>query len=277
MRRASLARKPVLTLALGAALGCTALGSAAPALAEQAAEPQPPGIGMIDQPCPDQTKLWFGSPYLHAYDWAWLCRYRADNARIAASAPPDVVFMGDSITEGWVRLDPEFFAHGHAGRGISAQTTPQMLARFYQDVIALRPRIVHIMAGTNNVAGNTGPTDAEAFRNDIRAMADLADAHHIAVIIGSILPADRLGWRPEVKPVPLIAGLNMWLREFAASRGYVYADYYAAMVGKGGALPPELSRDGVHPEAAGYALMRPVAERAIAETEARLAATRRRR
>lgn len=235
------------------------------ALAQEAAAsgPVPPGEGMIEQPCPDQKGLWFGHAYVKQNDWPWLCRFRQDNARRTEPSRPDVVFIGDSITEGWGRTDPGFFTAGNANRGISGQTSPQMLLRFWQDVIALKPRAVHIMAGTNDIAGNTGPTSAEAYRNNIRAMVALARANGIMVIIGSILPADRFGWKPAMRPASRVAELDAWLRDFARTEGLVYADYYAAMVAPGGGLRADLGDDGVHPDARGYAVMRPIAEAAI--------------
>ncbi len=230
-----------------------------PALAQ---EPVPPGDGMIDQPCPAQQGLWFGHPYIKANDWAWLCRFRDANAAAEQTAP-QVVFIGDSITEGWGRSDPAFFASGNANRGISGQTTPQMLLRFWQDVVALHPKAVHIMAGTNDVAGNTGPNRPEDFKNNLRAMVSLAKANGIAVIIASIPPADHLAWKPAMQPALRIAELNAWLKDFAQNNGLIYADYFAAMVDKGGAMNAALTKDGVHPTDPGYAVMRPVAEAAI--------------
>ncbi len=230
----------------------------------------PPVEGMVAQPCPARTPdLWALSPIVLKNDWAWLCRYQADNAAIDPAHPPRAVFMGDSITEGWARLDPDFFARGLAGRGISGQTSPQMLVRFYQDVIALHPRVVHIMVGTNDIAGNTGPTSAEEYKNAVRAMTDLARANGVQVVLGSILPADRFEWNPRIKPALQVADLNAWLRDYARKAGAVYADYYTALVGPHGALPPVYSADGVHPQAAGYAVMRPIAEHALAAAEAK--------
>jgi len=241
------------------------IAASSPLLAQEPAkELAPPGEGMIEQPCPAQAGLWFAHPYIRAHDWAWMCRFRDDDAKVTPQTAPQVVFIGDSITEGWGRIDPAFFDQTHANRGISGQTTPQMLLRFMQDVVALHPRAVHIMAGTNDIAGNTGPNRPEDYRNTIRAMTTLAKANGIAVIIASIPPADHFGWMPQMTPAPRIAELNAWLKQFAASNGFVYADYYAALADANGGLPVAYSKDGVHPEAAGYAVMRPIAERAIA-------------
>lgn len=236
-----------------------------PLRADAPVQPLPPGRGMIDQPCPIQTGLWSGSAYIKRYDWAWLCRYREANARLDPAIRPQVVFIGDSITEGWIASDPDFFANGNLDRGISGQTSPQILLRFMQDVIALRPRAVHIIAGTNDLAGNTGPTDMAAYQANMRAMVALARAHGIAVVLGSVPPADRFNWSPGIAPAGRIVAINAWLRDFAREEGLVYADYHGALAGPGGQLPAQYSDDGVHPNAAGYAAMRPVAEAALAQ------------
>jgi lysophospholipase L1-like esterase len=171
--------------------------------------------------------------------------------------------MGDSITEGWGVGDPSLFNRSVLDRGISGQTSPQMLARFYQDVVALHPQAVHIMTGTNDVAGNTGPSSPEDFKNNIRAMVDLARANHIQVILASIPPAERFPWRPDIQPAEQIRQLNAWLRQFADQHKLIYADYYATLTTPSGAFRPELSNDGVHPNTDGYAAMRSIADAAL--------------
>lgn len=214
--------------------------------------------GMVEQPCPE------GSARLQPQaDWAWLCRYQAQNRLLGSR--PRVVFIGDSITEFWLPKSPALFAGGTIDRGISGQTSPQILLRFYQDVIALRPRVVHIMIGTNDLAGNTGLNSPEEFTNNIKAMTDLAQANGIAVAIGSIPPAMRFPWKPALTPAAQIVVLNRWLAEFAKARGAVFADYHAVLADEQGAMKPGFSGDGVHPTAAGYAAMEPVARKAIAE------------
>ena len=198
-----------------------------------------------------------------ARDFPDLCHYQSDNEAILEGGHPTVVFMGDSITEAWGAGDPSLFSHGVLDRGISGQTSPQMLVRFYQDVVALHPRAVHIMAGTNDVAGNTGPSSPLDFKNNIRAMVDLARANRIQVILASILPAERFPWRPDIQPVDQIRNLNAWLRQFAGQRHLVYVDYYSALTTPSGAFRPELSNDGVHPNTDGYAAMRPIADSAL--------------
>lgn len=250
-----------------------AVGLASPAIADPppappvaAANPYPP-IGMREDSCPASLAgLNAQDDRVVRSDWAWLCRYRKANAALDPAHPPRAVFMGDSITEGWIVADPQFFAQGFVDRGISGQTTPQMLVRFWADVIALKPRVVHIMGGTNDIAGNTGPTTPEAYQNNIRAMVALAKAHGIAVVLGSIPPSAHFGWSPA-QPGQWISKLNAWLKDFAKAEGLVYADYHTALAGPNGELPAAVGPDGVHPNAAGYAVMRPVAEAAIAAAE----------
>ena len=198
-----------------------------------------------------------------ARDWPGLCRYKEANEALEGAERPRVVLMGDSITELWVGGDPALFTDGVVGRGIGGQTSPQMLVRFRQDVVALGPRVVHIMAGTNDIAGNTGPATIRDFQNNILAMLDIARANDIAVVLAAIPPSKWLYWR-ELDPRPLIRELNGWLRETATERGLVFVDYGAVLADADGGLRAELGNDGVHPTAAGYALMRPLAERAFA-------------
>ena len=200
-------------------------------------------------------------------DWAGLCRYRASNEKIrAAAAPPRVVFMGDSITENWNLADAAFFDKGVVNRGISGQTSSQMLVRFRADVVALHPKIVHILAGTNDVAGNTGPLTAQDFKNNIMSMVELARGNGIAVILGSIPPAAGFNWRPEVKPVPIILELNRWLRDYAKEKGLRYVDYYTPLAGPAGELKADLGNEGVHPNRKGYEIMRKLAAESLSQS-----------
>lgn len=204
-------------------------------------------------------------PPLLLSDWAWLGRYREENAKLIASgAKVDTVFLGDSITEGWVNADPDFFGKGNVGRGISAQTTPQLLVRMHADVIALKPRVVHIMAGTNDIAQNTGPMRPEDTHNNIMAMCEIARAHDLKIVLGSVPPASRYWWRPEIQPKSAAIALNEWLRSYAKQIGATYADYAAALTDANGNVKLELAKDEVHPTPAGYAAMRPIAQAAIA-------------
>jgi lysophospholipase L1-like esterase len=203
-------------------------------------------------------------PPLLLSDWAWLARYRDDNAKLLASgAKVNVVFLGDSITEGWAANDPDLFSKGIVGRGISAQTTPQLLVRMFPDVIALKPRVVHIMAGTNDIAQNTGPMTAQDTQNNVVAMCDIAKAHHVRVVLGSVPPASKYWWRPEAQPKSQALALNEWLRSYAKHIGAKYADYASALTDAQGNVKLELARDEVHPSKEGYAMMRPIAEAAI--------------
>jgi lysophospholipase L1-like esterase len=224
-----------------------------------------PALALGDEQCGERPNTAPAlQPPLLLTDWAWLARYRDDNARLAASgAKVDTVFLGDSITEGWARNDTEFFSKGIVGRGISAQTTPQLLVRMHADVIALRPRAVHIMAGTNDIAHNTGPMSAGDTQNNLMAMCEIAKAHKLHIVLGSAPPASKYWWRPEAQPKAEVLALNEWMRHYAKEIGAKYADYAAVLTDASGQVKPELAKDEVHPTAAGYAAMRPVAEAAI--------------
>jgi lysophospholipase L1-like esterase len=201
-------------------------------------------------------------------DWPNLARYRAQNAELGPPKPGEnrVVFYGDSITDGWGRVQGAFFpGKPYVNRGISGQTTPQMLVRFRQDVVALEPKVVVILAGTNDVAGNTGPSTPEMIQDNFMSMADIAKANGIRVVLSSILPASDYPWKPGMDPGPKIVALNKWLKDYAASHGLVYLDYYSAVEDGKLGMKPELASDGVHPTKAGYDIMSPLAERAIAE------------
>ncbi|KQM67559.1 GDSL family lipase [Sphingomonas sp. Leaf17] len=196
-------------------------------------------------------------------DWSHLKRYQAANAALVPTpGHPRIVFIGDSITQGWFDRVPAFFTPGRIGRGISGQTTPQMLVRFRQDVIDLKPDVVQIMAGTNDIASATGPMTVEQSQATIMSMAELARAHGIRVILASIPPADHFEWRPGLVTAPRIAIMNAWLRDYAARTGATYADYWRVLH-DGDALRADYGSDGVHPNEAGYAAMAPVAEAAI--------------
>ncbi|MGA9592927.1 MAG: SGNH/GDSL hydrolase family protein [Candidatus Acidiferrales bacterium] len=205
-------------------------------------------------------------------DWPDLAKYRDANAALAAPSGSEkrVVFMGDSITESWGSADPQFFAaHAYIDRGISGQTTPQMLVRFRQDVIALRPAVVVILAGTNDIAGNTGPTSIEAIEGNLESMAELARASGIRVVLSSVLPVFDYPWRRGLQPAPKIAALNSWIKDYCGKARCVYLDYFSAMADERQGLPAALSLDGVHPNQAGFAIMEPLAEAAIAKALAR--------
>ena len=210
-------------------------------------------------------------------DWPNLARYRNENAKVTPPAKGElrVVFMGDSITDSWD--DPVYggFFPGkpYINRGISGQTTPQMLIRFRPDVIAHKPKVVVILAGTNDLAGNTGPTTLEAIEENLKSMAELANANGIRVVLASVLPVSDYEMRDGKpltqtvrRPPAQIRALNTWIRAFAKAHGHVYLDYFSATADAQGFLRNELSDDGLHPNAAGYAVMAPLAEAAIAAT-----------
>jgi lysophospholipase L1-like esterase len=197
-------------------------------------------------------------------DWAFLCRYRSENAALRHSNVPRVVFIGDSITELWKVADPQFFSDGVIDRGVGGQTTAQMLVRFRQDVIDLKPLVVHIMGGTDDVAGNGGPTTLEAIENNIISMVDLASANNVRVVLASVPPAGAFPWRPSVsEPAELIVELNDWLRQFALGRGLIYVNYHEPLADERDAMKQTFSNDGVHPNRDGYSVMEPLARRAI--------------
>jgi lysophospholipase L1-like esterase len=201
---------------------------------------------------------------LPTMDFPQLGKYRADNERlIASSAPVDVVFLGDSITEGWKDKRPAFFSPGRVGRGISGQTTPQMVLRMMADVVQLKPRAVHIMAGTNDIAGNTGPMTPAMTQDNFRMMSDIARSHGIRVLIASIPPAASFPWRPGLETRKPIAEMNRWLRQFAGRSGATWIDYHRVLDDGTGAMKPGLAYDGVHPTEAGYDAMATVVEQVL--------------
>lgn len=204
-----------------------------------------------------------------AVDFANLTKYKDDNASILSSKKKvDVVFMGNSITEGWVKSHPEFFSeNNYTGRGISGQTTSQMLLRFQSDVIALKPKLVVINAGTNDIAQNTGIYDPDFTFNNIKAMADIAQNNGIKVIIASVLPAAAFPWRKEITEVSQkVDALNNRLKQYAGSNKFIFVDYNTAMRDAKGGMREGLSKDGIHPVPAGYAIMEPMIKNAINKT-----------
>ena len=192
-------------------------------------------------------------------DWPGLSRYAADNAaRIAAGTRTDIVFMGDSITEGWRDKRPGFFTSGRVCRGISGQTTPQMVLRMLQDVVQLKPRFVHIMAGTNDIAGNTGPMTVAQSEDNLRAMVMLAKANGIQVLLACVPPADHFPWRPGLDVVAPIRALNGWAAANAKKLGVTWVDYTPVLAEASGAMKPGMAYDGVHPSEQGYVAMESV-------------------
>jgi acetyl esterase/lipase/lysophospholipase L1-like esterase len=200
-------------------------------------------------------------------DWPNLHRYENDNKKLNPSENKNrVVFMGNSITEGWIRADSVFFADNpYIDRGISGQTTPQMLLRFRQDVIDLKPAVVVILAGINDIAQNTGVMTLQQTYDNIVSMAELAKTNNIHVVISSVLPALDFPWRPGLAPAEKVVELNKMLKSYADKNNIVYVDYFSAMADEKNGLPQSLSRDGVHPNLAGYKIMEPLIKKAISE------------
>ncbi|RVT96581.1 acylhydrolase [Mucilaginibacter limnophilus] len=221
-----------------------------------------------DKPSDDAEKLRRHMEDRVHYDWAFNKRFTDDNAKLSTPAAGEkrVVFMGNSITEGWSNTDPDFFkGKSYVNRGISGQTTPQMLVRFRQDVIDLKPSVVIILAGINDIAQNTGPATLEFTFGNIASMAELARANGIKVVLSSVLPAYDFPWHPGLEPAPKVMKLNAMLKEYADKNNIVYVDYFSAMADERKGLPADLAHDGVHPNLKGYKIMEPLAEKAIAE------------
>ena len=203
-----------------------------------------------------------------AQDWANLTRFQAKNEALGTPAKGEkrVVFMGNSITEGWINTCPEFFeGRPYINRGIGGQTTPQMLIRFRQDVINLHPKVVVILAGTNDIAGNTGPSTLEMIEDNLASMAEIAHANGIKVILCSVLPAYDYPWRKGMEPNVKIPELNKWIKNYAEKNKFIYLDYFSAMVDEKHGMQADLSGDGVHPNKKGYEIMQPMVEKAIAK------------
>ena len=201
-------------------------------------------------------------------DWPNLAKYREANAQLPPPARGEnrVVFYGNSITEGWAQYFPKMFpGKPYIGRGISGQTTPQMLVRFRQDVVALKPKVVVILAGTNDIAGNTGPSTIEMIEDNLASMTEIAKANGIRVVLSSVLPVYDYAWRPGLEPAPKIMALNKWMKDYAARTGSVYLDYHTPMADARQGMRADLTNDGVHPTEAGYRVMAPLAEKAIAQ------------
>jgi len=262
--------KITLAVTLAFATTLTARQTSPPTLPAQQPTPPPATAPSCPELATALTTL--GRNDARLRDWANLTRYRDTNRTASQSFPPDrVVFMGDSITDNWVqpRFGGFFPGKAYVGRGISGQTTPQMLVRFRPDVIALKPKAVVILAGTNDIAGNTGPMLDEEIEGNLASMAELARVHGIRVVLSSITPTSAYHAAPNAvpqttaRPLERIRAVNAWMKEYAAANGHVYLDYFSAMVDATGSLREELSGDDLHPNAKGYAVMAPLAEAAI--------------
>ncbi|WP_199741566.1 SGNH/GDSL hydrolase family protein [Flavobacterium sp. GSP6] len=205
---------------------------------------------------------------IQAQDWPNLSKYQEQNVALKppAAGQQRIVFMGDSITEFWSATNSEYFSgKPYINRGISGQTTPQMLIRFRADVIALQPAAVLILAGINDIAGNTGPTTLDRIENNIISMVELAQANQIKIILCSVLPAFDFPWKPNQNPAEKVMELNQLLKKYADANGIIYLDYFSAMVDESNGLKAAYSGDGVHPNKLGYQVMAPLAEKAIAQ------------
>jgi lysophospholipase L1-like esterase len=237
-----------------------------PAVWAQTTPAPPPAPTAAPAPATTETQL--AALQKKMNDWAQLSYFTAQNASLPAPAAGEqrVVFYGDSITQGWGRPGNWFPASKpYIDRGISGQTSAQMVVRFHQDVVNLHPAAVIILAGTNDVAGNTGPMTPEMTLDNIRAMTEMAQANGIKVVLCSITPTFDFPWRKGLEPAPKIRALNTSMEAYAKSAGAVWVDYYSALADTNGGMKPGLSLDGVHPTPAGYALMDPLAEAGIAK------------
>ncbi len=219
------------------------------------------------KPSPAQQDAWKKAEEERFHnDWANLVRFRDDNIKIGLPAAGEkrVVFMGNSITEGWSRIDSGFFSgKPYVNRGISGQTTPQMLIRFRPDAINLKPAVIVILAGINDIAGNTGTSTLEMIEDNLASMVDLAKANGIPVVLSSVLPAFDFPWHPGMQPAEKVVQLNLWIKNYAELYGCVYLDYFTPMADERHGLKAQLTYDGVHPNLAGYKVMDPLVESAI--------------
>jgi lysophospholipase L1-like esterase len=250
--------------------------AAAALCAIPATHAQTPSQAPADKPCDcDQVSTKLANAQKTLQDWPNIARYHDANASVKPPAKDEkrVVFMGDSITDIWAQPQMGGFFPGkpYIDRGISGQTTPQMLIRFRPDVIALQPKVVVILAGTNDLAGNTGPMTLDQIEGNLQSMDELAHANKIRVVLASVLPVSNYGHDREGKPVDMrikrqpdkIIELNNWIKKYATDHGDIYLDYFSATVDEHGLLKAEISDDGLHPNANGYAIMGPLAEQAI--------------
>jgi lysophospholipase L1-like esterase len=202
-------------------------------------------------------------------DWPNLGRYKEENLKIGLPTTDEnrVVFMGNSITEGWAQLSSNFFTDNHyVNRGISGQTTPQMLVRFRPDVVNLKPKVVVILAGTNDIAGNTGPSTLKMIEDNIASMVEIAKSNNIKIVLCSVLPVYDYPWKPGLEPSQKIIDLNKWIKEYSIKNEIIYVDYFTPMADQRNGLKKEYSEDGVHPNKAGYKIMESIVIQAIKET-----------
>lgn len=212
------------------------------------------------------TIIFIMTELIFAQDWPNLGRFKNQDNSLGLPKQDEnrVVFMGNSITEEWIKKRPEFFAgSSYVNRGISGQTTPQILIRFRQDVVNLKPKVVVILAGTNDIAGNTGPSTLEMIMDNLKSMTEIAGTNNIKVILCSVLPAFDYPWRAGMKPNVKIPLLNKMIKDYADKNDITYLDYFTAMVDDNNGMQKEFSEDGVHPNVEGYKVMEPLVEKAI--------------
>jgi len=232
-------------------------------------QPRQPAPSIPSTGSPDLDQYRASRIAIYTDDFGELKRYREANAALAPPMPKEsrVVFLGDSITDYW-KLADYFPGKSYINRGIDGQTTPQMLVRFRQDVIDLHPKVLVLLAGTNDVAGVTGPARNEDIEANYASMAELARVHHIRVVFASLLPVNNYTENAKesfaLRPRERILALNAWLKDYCAENGAVYLDYFSAVVDDKGMLRRDLSDDGLHPNATGYKIMSPLADKAIA-------------
>jgi len=210
--------------------------------------------------------IFIGNVMIAQQDWPNFAKYKEDNLKLGLPNPDEnrIVFMGNSITEGWKETDPNFFKNKpYIDRGISGQTTPQMLVRFRADVVNLKPKVVVILAGTNDIAGNTGPSTLEMIEDNIASMIEIANANNIKTVLCSVLPVYDYPWSPGLKPAQKIVDLNTWIKTYADKNNIAYADFFTPMADEKNGLKKEYSEDGVHPNLNGYKIMNPIVEAAI--------------
>jgi lysophospholipase L1-like esterase len=233
-----------------------------PVLAQQAA-PSIPSTGF-----PELDQYRASRVSIYTDDFGQLARYREANAALPppASNESRVIFLGDSITDYW-KLSDYFPGKPYINRGVDGQSTPEMLVRFRQDVIALHPKVLVVLAGTNDIAGVTGRTSNEDIEANYASMAELARAHRIRIVFASLLPVHNYTHDAQesftLRPRDRILALNKWLKDYCAANRFVYLDYFSALVDAQGMLKRALSDDGLHPTDAGYKIMAPLAEKAI--------------
>jgi len=230
--------------------------------------PAPAAVPTTDAPLdPVKLKTDLDRASRTLQDWPALKRYHDANATVTAPAAGEerVVFMGDSITDGWGKKYGQFFpGKPYINRGISGQTTPQMLIRFRPDVVALKPKVVVILAGTNDIAGNTGPSSLEMIEDNMVSMVELAQKNGIRVVLSSVMPVcDYIRNQTKQRPNETIVALNDWMKQYASTHDAIYLDYYTPMLDDKGVFKQELTYDGLHPNSAGYDVMMPLAQKAI--------------